>query len=1192
MKARFFALMALVLGLASCQTDMVDGVKVDANGEAAVTLQVGLPADATRAAGADSAVGAIGNIDLDNEYDIRYILEVYDQKDNLAKRKEQFEDNSTSTKFDLRLVPGRHYRFVVWADFVEQGTEAPLHYDASTLMDVKLIGEINEHKPMDESRDAYTGVFNTEDNNGDVFSASTAIDITLIRPFAKLRVVTNDMKELYSDLTTATVKYSTPIYSAFNALYAKPVAGRFEYNVEKSVDYITMNYENEADPRVNGVQTLFADYLFGTEENVVLFTLDVADGVSKIPTINFNTSIPVQRNFLTTVMGPILTDPNNITVTIDSRFEGEKVVDIWDGESKTEPDFEADETTGETVAVIDSASDLAWLADYVNNGMISSFATRANNGVNFVLKADIDLDNMPWTPIGTSENNFVGTFDGNGHSIKNLNIVVTEAKEGKAYMGFLGYANNATIKNVTFENVYVNVACLDIDHSQGHIGAVAGSLEGTSTIENVTVKGDITVYATQTANGASRVAVIAGGNTYGDVTMKNVHVVANEGSSLIANNNVGALAGQLQGKMYFENCSSNINVTANKFFAGGLVGIAAGDSYIKNCHTTGDVAVVAGREGRHNDEYRVGGIAGGWADGKTKVFTLEGCTYTGKVSGKNSDGTVAEPLDYAGYVGRGYTLTNCAGSKVIVNGVAYIQKYDDVYGVYENEGGYEYIADGLCHKDKEYIVLSANGLVALAEQGIKAGDKVLLGANIDLAGVEFNGLDTFHPENNNIFDGQDYTVSNWTNKSGASDMGFIRNWVGTVKNVKFENCHLKTSGRSAIAAAKVYGNIENVTINNCSLEDSYWASGLVAGLYNAGNISGCTVTNSSVKSNGGTGAIVGVINESAGTRKVENCKVEGCTVNNTGAYGETYSGALFCGMINISNSTVEFNGCSYENNTKVGKYVGDLFYGADEDITVNIAGAAVVNSAATLTKALEEGKNVVLAADIDCGTTQLAISGANQVVNLNGHTLKTQMSYGGMAIKNGASIMNGTIEHTSTVAAIKAFNVGSIENVTIKTTCTTADKTITAIAVQQGGYVGAIKNVNIEGVSQGIEVGYQATVDSIENTDVNEHTNGTANGIGLVINGGKVVLAKNSTFKGDAYGVTMHLKGVFAVGLELENCDVEGTTASIYAWDEKGISNVSGSLNLTYDAATTLVGPFEWDFEEECQGVVTLNRPE
>ena len=173
-----------------------------------------------------------------------------------------------------------------------------------------------------------------------------------------------------------------------------------------------------------------------------------------------------------------------------------------------------------------------------------------------------------------------------------------------------------------------------------------------------------------------------------------------------------------------------------------------------------------------------------------------------------------------------------------------------------------------------------------------------------------------------------------------------------------------------------------------------------------------------------------------------------------------------------------------------------------------------------------------------------------------------------------------------------AFNVGSIENVTIQTTCATADKTVTGIAVQDGGKVESIKNVTINGVSQGIEVGYLATVGLIENAIVNESNNGTAKGIGLFIKGGKVGLAKDCTFKGADYGVQMDLRGLANVGLELENCKVEGASASIYAHDEKGISNTSGSLVLTYDATTTLTGPFVWDFEDECQSVVTLNKPQ
>ncbi|MBR5787310.1 MAG: hypothetical protein IKY35_01325 [Muribaculaceae bacterium] len=240
-------------------------------------------------------------------------------------------------------------------------------------------------------------------------------------------------------------------------------------------------------------------------------------------------------------------------------------------------------------------------------------------------------------------------------------------------------------------------------------------------------------------------------------------------------------------------------------------------------------------------------------------------------------------------------------------------------------------ASGLRYENKTYYIPSANALVALSSKTIKEGEKVVLTADIDLAGVEFNGLSAFNSENNNTFDGQGYTVSNWTNKIGASDMGFIKNWVGPIKNINFVNCHLKTSGRSAIVAAKVYGNIENVHVEDCSIEDSYWACGLIAGLYNNGSVENCTATNSSVKSNGGTAAIVGVVNESAGTRSFTNCKVEGCTINNTGVYGEAYSGAAIAGMINVSNSTITFDGCQQINNTFKGNHIFDAFHAPTSD---------------------------------------------------------------------------------------------------------------------------------------------------------------------------------------------------------------------------------------------------------------------
>ena len=318
---KILLLATLVLGMVSCMKDQ----SLDANlaGDGNFVLSVALPDDATRAAGTDSAKGAVDN-GIIGEYDVRYTLEVYDANGALAKEA-QHTVKAASTSFELRLIPGRHYRFVVWADFVKcnaAGEVTLAYYDVTDLTNVTLTGT---HNAMNESRDAYTAVFNTaEERDKDVFSSASTIKMTLTRPFAKLRVVTNDMNEIksYSTLQSATVKYTTPIYTGFNALDAK-VTGATESNVEKTVVFTNDAYKYEGEPTVDGVQTLFADYIFGTETGTVQFTLDVADDVAVLPQVAFNTAIPVKRNYLTTIYGPVLTDFNKVTVDINNVFDGE-----------------------------------------------------------------------------------------------------------------------------------------------------------------------------------------------------------------------------------------------------------------------------------------------------------------------------------------------------------------------------------------------------------------------------------------------------------------------------------------------------------------------------------------------------------------------------------------------------------------------------------------------------------------------------------------------------------------------------------------------------------------------------------------------------------------------------------------------------------------------------------------------------
>ena len=153
MKAKFFALAALVLGLASCQQEF-DGAAAPAGGEVDFQLKVDAKELATRATtdldgdsqyGFDSAFGAIDYLGVDadalridwTDVDLRYTLEVYDANAlNAVPVKDRqviIVDKYEPVAFDLRLIPNREYQFVVFADFVEQG--ATVEAEGKTLLE-------------------------------------------------------------------------------------------------------------------------------------------------------------------------------------------------------------------------------------------------------------------------------------------------------------------------------------------------------------------------------------------------------------------------------------------------------------------------------------------------------------------------------------------------------------------------------------------------------------------------------------------------------------------------------------------------------------------------------------------------------------------------------------------------------------------------------------------------------------------------------------------------------------------------------------------------------------------------------------------------------------------------------------------------------------------------------------------------
>ena len=100
------------------------------------------------------------------------------------------------------------------------------------------------------------------------------------------------------------------------------------------------------------------------------------------------------------------------------------------------------------------------------------------SGKTVYLNSDINLAEIPWTPIGrigTSSTDFTyafkGTFDGNGNTIYNLKAA------GEGWVGLFGIAHKATIKNLTVSGVDLN--------GNRMTGSVVGQLYGS--IDNSTV---------------------------------------------------------------------------------------------------------------------------------------------------------------------------------------------------------------------------------------------------------------------------------------------------------------------------------------------------------------------------------------------------------------------------------------------------------------------------------------------------------------------------------------------------------------------------------------------------------------------------------------------------------------------------------------------------------------------------------
>ena len=273
-----------------------------------------------------------------------------------------------------------------------------------------------------------------------------------------------------------------------------------------------------------------------------------------------------------------------------------------------------------------SAQGMQWLAEQVNGG--NNFS-----GKTVTLTANIDLDGIDWTPIGSNANPFAGKFDGNGRTISNLQI----NKSSMSDVGLFGYAgvveakNNAEIHNFTINNASVK--------GDLNVAIVCGKPYVSVKLYDINITGHVEL------EGRSYVGAIAG---YGYTEIDNCKVQADDSSyvkaSYIYAGGICGFRGEGNGNTTYSisNCNSNIDVTGFSY-VGGITGICHYGNTIDNCHVTANITETVSDGADESDKNGIGGIAGITVSDASLKCTIKGCSFTGSLTTNyniNHDGIV------------------------------------------------------------------------------------------------------------------------------------------------------------------------------------------------------------------------------------------------------------------------------------------------------------------------------------------------------------------------------------------------------------------------------------------------------------------------------------------------------------------------------------------------------------------------
>ena len=274
------------------------------------------------------------------DYDIRYQIRVYKTDSEGGIISDDYtavtvtKDDVTDPDHSVSMEIGEgSYRFLVWADYVDNGGDADKFYTTGDFKEITLAGD--GHCGNNAFRDAFRGetVAAVTAENG----VTQEITVEMERPLARFQFVTTDLETFITnalkeqEARNSAEKGNSPT-KAVNLddyrivfRYAGFMPSAFNNFTNKPIDAVTgVSFTGRITRLSETEAELGFDYVFvnGTESTVPI-AVEVYGTDNQLLSSTGSIDVPLVRSRHTTVRGPFLTTQASGSVGIIPGFDGD-----------------------------------------------------------------------------------------------------------------------------------------------------------------------------------------------------------------------------------------------------------------------------------------------------------------------------------------------------------------------------------------------------------------------------------------------------------------------------------------------------------------------------------------------------------------------------------------------------------------------------------------------------------------------------------------------------------------------------------------------------------------------------------------------------------------------------------------------------------------------------------------------------